>query len=197
MNKINLSKIDLTVNQKKIIMMGAVVFLVFLTFLILLYLPASREISNLKQELIATEQQTQGIEMLLAGSQSRDEAIRLLKEKQQYLSNKFPQKEEESLRLISEIARKMNIDVASLKPGPKAELLDESGRQIVLEGKIANYLPISLELSCYYKDLIKYLTELKIAMPAFISVYSLRIRKADRSAGKIQVNVEFNLYLLN
>lgn len=197
MNKINLSKIDLTDNQKKIIIMGAVVFLIFLLFLIFLYLPASREIANLKQELIATEQQTQGIEMLLAGSQSRDEAIRLLKEKQQYLSNKFPQKEEESLRLISEIARKMNINVTSLKPGPKAELLDEAGRQVVLEGKIANYLPISLELNCYYKDLIKYLAELKIAMPAFTSVNTLRIKKEDQSSGKIQVNVEFNLYLLS
>lgn len=196
-SKINLPKIDITDNQKKIIIISLAALFVILLFWLFLYLPANREISKLRKELILTEQQIQGIEILLTGSQSRNEAIRLLKHKQQYLSNKFPRKEEESLRLIPEIARKMGINVISVQLGPKVELLDESGKQIIIENKVASYLPMTLELNCYYKDLVKYLLDLKASLPAFTSVNSLSIKKDDPLTGKLRVSVEFNLYLLN
>lgn len=196
-NKMNLPKIDLTDNQKKIFIISLSVLFIFLLFWVFLFLPAGKQIAMLKNELISTEQQIQGIEIILAGSQSRDEAIRLLKQKQQYLSNKFPQKEEESLRLIPEIARKMNINVISLQPGSKTEVLDDAGRQIIIENKVANYLPITLEVSCYFKDLVRYALELKATLPAFTSFNSLEIKKESQMAGKIRVNIEFNLYLLN
>ena len=196
-SKMNLSKINLTEAQKKIIMVAVSVLFIFLLFWVFLFLPASKQIAALKNELISTEQQIQGIEILLAGSQSRDEAIRLLKQKQQYLSNKFPQTEEESLRLIPEIARKMNISVISVEPGSKTEVLDEAGKPIIVENKVAKYLPITLEISCYFKDLVKYALELKTVLPAFTSVNSLEIKKENQLTGKIRTNIEFNLYLLD
>jgi Tfp pilus assembly protein PilO len=192
----NLPKIDITDSQKKIIIIALSVLFIFFLFWLFLFFPASKEIAALKNELISTSQQIKGIEILLAGAQSRDEAILSLEQKQQYLSNKFPQKEEESLRLIPEIARKMNINVISLQPGSRTELLDETGKQIVIEDKLANYLPITLELSCYFKDLVKYALELKAALPAFTIVNSLGITREDQLTGKIRANIEFNLYLL-
>jgi len=192
----NLPKIDVTDNQKKIIIISLSVLFIFFLFWVFLYMPASKDIVTLKNELISTEQQIQRIELLLAGSQSRDETIRLLEQRKQYLSNKFPQKEEESLRLIPEIARKMNITVVSLQPGSRTELLDNTGKQIIIENKVANYLPISLEIICYFKDLVRYALELKAVLPAFTSINSLDIKKEDQSSGKIRVNIEFNLYLL-
>ena len=192
----NLPKIDVTDNQKKIILISLSVLFIFLLFLVFLYVPASKEIAALKNELKSTEQQIQGIELLLAGSQSRDEAIRLLEQRKRYLNNKFPQKEEESLRLIPEIARKMNITVLSLQPGSRTELLDAADKQVIIENKAASYLPISLEVSCYFKDLVRYALELKATLPAFISINSLDIKKEGQLNGKILVNIEFNLYLL-
>lgn len=193
----NLPKVDITQNQKYIIIMSAIGLFIFLLFWVFLYFPSSKEIASLKSELISTEQQIQGIEMLLAGAQGRNEAIHLLKERQQYLNNKFPQKEEESLRLITEVARKMNIEVISLQPGTRSEFLDESGKQIVIDGKTANYLPINMEVVCFYKDMVGYLTELKSILPAFVSVISLNAKKNNQFSGKIRVTVGFNLYLLN
>lgn len=192
----NIPKIDITQDQKKIIIISAVVVFVFLLFFFIFYLPASKKISNLKIELNSTQSQIQGIEMLLAGSGSRDEAIRLLKEKQGYLINKFPQKEEESLRLIPEYARKMNIEVISLQPGLKTEFLDEADKKVIIEGKVASYLPITIEVSCFYKDLVKYLLELKSKLPAFVSVISLNVKKDRVSIGKVRAIIELNLYLL-
>lgn len=196
MNKISLPKIDVTQNQKKIIIAGASGLFILLFFWIFFFMPANRQISLLKSELISTQQQIQAIEILLSGAQGRDEAIRLLKERQQYLSNKFPQKEEESLRLITDVARKMNITVISLQPGARIELLDAAGKQMVIEGKVVKYLPISLEVSCYFRELVKYALELKLSLPAFTSVNRLDISKEGQVNGKILANLEFDLFLL-
>ncbi|MDD5560671.1 MAG: hypothetical protein PHT50_00865 [Candidatus Omnitrophica bacterium] len=189
-------KIDITRNQKNIIIVSGAGLFVFLLLWIFLYLPSSKEISKLRKELISTQQQIKGIEMLLAGSKSREEAIRLLKEKQQYLNNKFPQKEEESLRLITEVARRMNISVVSLQPGLRAEFLDQSGKPVLIDGKTVYFLPITIEIICFYKDLVDYLSELKNALPAFVSVINLNIEKDDHYTGKVRASAGFNLYLL-
>lgn len=191
-----LPKIDINENQKRIIIMSAAGLFIFLLFWVFLYFPSNREIARLKRELALTQRQIQGIEILLAGSKSRDEAVYSLKQRQQYLDSKFPQKEEESLRIITEVARKMNINVVSLQPGLRAEFLDGSGKQVLIDGKAVCYLPITIEVVCFYKDLVNYLTELKNVLPAFVSVSSLNINKDNRSTGKIQANAGFNLYLL-
>jgi Tfp pilus assembly protein PilO len=193
----NLLNLDITDNQKKIIAISLTVFIIFLFSLIFLHLPASRKITNLKKELAATQQQILGIEMLLAGAQSRDEAIRLLKQKQQYLSSKFPQKEEESIRFIPEIARKMNIEVISMQPQTRAEFLDASGKPSNMDNRVVYYLPVTLELTCFYKDLVKYIQELDSGLPAFVSIESINIKKEDQSSGKIRAILMLNLYLLN
>ena len=192
----NTPKIDITENQKKIIILGSVIFFVFLFFWVFLYLPAAKEIGSLKSELISTDTQIQAIETLLSGSGSRDEAVRLLKQKEHYLNNRFPQKEEESLRFIPEFARKNNIEVVSLRPGAKTEFLDEAGKQQVVEGRVLNYLPITMEVNCFYKDLVTYLLELKSSLPAFVSVISLNVQKNSQYSGKVHASVLFNLYLL-
>ncbi|MFH1190691.1 MAG: hypothetical protein V1670_00635 [Candidatus Omnitrophota bacterium] len=196
-NHMHLPKIDLTNNQKKIVIISASVLLIFFLFLVCLFMPASKQMRALKNELISTQQQIKSIEMLLAGAQSRDEAIRLLKEKQRYLCNKFPQKEEESIRLIPEMARKMNINVISVQPGSKTVFLDAAGKQVMIENKVVYYLPIALEASCYFKDLVRYIFELKATLPACVSINSLEINKENQLSGKNRVNVEFNMYLLN
>jgi len=192
----NISKINISESQKKIIIITCVGFFVFLLLWIFLYLPASKEIRNLKSELVLTEQKIQGIEAFLVGAQNRDEAIRLLKKSQQYLSNRFPQKEEESLKLIPEFARKNKIEVISLNPGSKMEFLDESGKQLIIDGRKAFYLPITMEMDCFYKDLVKYLLELKSDLPTFVSVISLNVKKEDQLTGRVRASVELNLYLL-
>ena len=192
----NLPKIDITQNQKNIIVMSSIGVFVFLLLWVFVYFPSSKEISSLKKELTLTQQQIQGIELLLSGSQSRDEAIRVLKERQQYLSNKFPRQEEESLRLIPEVARKMNIEVVSLQPGSRSEFFDENGNQVIIDGKAANYLPITMEVVCFYKDMVSYLSELKNILPAFISVQNLNVRKESQLNGKVRSTIGFNLYLL-
>ncbi|MDD5128524.1 MAG: hypothetical protein PHO40_02595 [Candidatus Omnitrophica bacterium] len=192
----NFSRISITKNQKKIISVSAAGVFIFLLAWVFFYLPGSKEANRLKDELALTQQQIQGIESLLSGSQNRDEAIRILKSKQQYLSNKFPSQEEDSIKLIPEIARKMNIEVVSLQPGSRSEFIDENGKPVVIDGKVASFLPITMEVVCFYKDMVGYLLELKNVLPAFISVQNLNAKKDNQSTGKIRSTIGFNLYLL-
>lgn len=196
LNNMEIIKINLTKNQKKIIVFGGAGFLVFLALWLFLYLPSIAKIRNLKKELLLAEAQIQDIEKFLSGARDRGEAIQLLKQREQYLSMRFPQKEEEGLRILSELARKNNIEVISLEPGSKTEFLDESGKQLIIEGKIANYLPMTMEISCFYKDLLKYLSDLKADLPLFASVTDLNVKKDSQLAGRIRASVSFNLYLL-
>ena len=192
----DITKLAISQNQKKIIIMGGVIFLVFLLFWGFFYLPASREIKSLKSQLWGKQQQIQGIEALVAGSLNRNEAILLLKEKQKLLNNKFPQKEEESLRVISEAARKHNVEILSLEPGAKTEFLDATNAKVVVDSQVLTYLPVSIEVSCFYKNLVGYLLELRNSLPAFVSMTSINIKKEDLSSGKVRVSIGFNLYLL-
>lgn len=192
----DIPKINLTQNQKKIMILSFAGFFIFLLLWVFLYLPASKEIISLKNDLRSTQQQIEAIESFLSDSGSRDEAIRLLKQKQQYLSNRFPAKEEENLNLITEFARRNNIEIINLQPGIKMEFLDESGRQLVIDGKAAYYLPINLETECFYKELVKYLQELKSSFPGFATAVSVNIKKSGQVTGRVRANIGFNLYLL-
>jgi len=191
----NLPKINITKDQKRIIIISSAGLFVFLFLWVLLYFPSLKKIKSLKSQFISTQQQIQAIEKLLAGPKGRDEALVLLRERQQYLNTKFPQKEEEALRFIPELARKLNIEVISLYPGLKTEFL-ESGSRVLIDGKMLNYMPITMEVRCYYKDLVKYLSDLEESLPAFITVVSLNLQKENQVIGKIRANLELNLYLL-
>ena len=91
----------------------------------------------------------------------------------------------------------MNITVIALQPGLKTELLDAADKQVIVENKVASYLPISLEIICYFKDLVMYMLELKAVLPAFTSVNSLVLKKESQLTGKIEATIEFDLYLLD
>lgn len=191
-----MTKINITQDQKKIIAAGSVVLFVFLFFWVFFYLPSLSQLDNLKNEFLSTEQQILAIEALATDSVGRRESIRLLKRKQEYLSARLPQKEQESLRFIPEFARKMNIQVISVSPGSKTEFLDEYGKQVFIKRKVVSYLPISMDVNCYYKDLVKYLLDIKDNVPSLVRITSLDVRREDRVSGKIRANIELNLYLL-
>ena len=182
-------------NQKKIFVISLAVLCIFLLFRVIL-LPGYKEILAFKQELVSAQQENQEIEMFLAKAPNKDEAVRLLKLQQQYLSSKFPRKEDETLRLIPELARKNNVELIFLQQGLKTEFRDAADKQRIIEGRVVNYLPVTVELRCAYKDLVKYLQESESDLPAFISITSLNLRKDSQVPGKIRANIGFNLYLL-
>lgn len=163
----------------------------------LVYLPTKNAVSRAKKELTAAETQIRQIEAIVDKAKSMEEGLTLLQGVFAKINNKFPRQEEESLAMLSDYARKLNIEVVSIKPSAKEFLFDEDGQKIGIEGRFCQSLPVSLELRCSYKDLVGYLEALKKEVTAYLSIEKLRINKDSLGPAKLSVILDINLYLLS
>lgn len=166
-------------------------------FWFFLYLPSKNSLIKAKSELINVENQIREIEAVNGNDRTLDVTINLLRKKYQELNKRFPEKEEDGLRIISDSARRLNIEVLSLKPQPKIAFLGADNKAITIEGKNCRRLLVLIEMDCGYKDLVKYIADLKGTLPVFVTIEKLRINKADPLGIKLNVLMEMDLYLLS
>ena len=182
--------------QKKILLIATIVVFAFGIFWFALYAPVQSSVKRLKVELRDTEEKILAIEMILNNAQNMDEGIRLLKEESLRMQKMFPSKEQESLKILSDLARKNNVAVISMQPGSKVLLMDKNDQKIEAETNGCYKEPISLNIRCDYKSLVTYLESLKESLPALHSVQKLKIEGVPLGFGKLDVVLDINLYLL-
>jgi len=183
--------------QKKIILEVVVALAAFLLFLLFAYLPSRKTVKTMTSELEDAERQIQQIEAMLGSARSMDEGIQLLNKRFQQLDSKFSSGEEDSVRLLSEMARKLNVELISIKPQPKAVFLDENNQAITIRGKPCQRMLISLDMRCSYKDLVRYLRYLRDSYPMLVGIERLRIAKDQSGALKLNASFDTELYLFN
>ncbi len=183
--------------DKKIIIISGVI-LAFIIFLVFIYLPMRGDMGKIKASLSIAQGQIQEIERIIDKSISLEENIGRLRKRAQELKNKFPDREEASLRVISDSARKLNIELISMTPQPKRECLFDNQAAIKVEDKICRFLFIAIEMKCSYKGLVDYLERLEKDSPVFVAIESLDIlnNKVDKDA-KLNIRLGLNLYLLS
>ena len=186
----------ISLSQNKIVFSFILIVSVFLMLWLYLYLPSERELVGLKSRFVAVDNQIQQIENALGKSQTRGENIKLLKEKYKQLNNRFPQKEEEGLRIIMDSARKMNMEIVSIRPQLKTALLDEDNRKIEIEGKTCHKVSVFVSMRGSYEHLIEYIENLEDSLPVFVNIERLKINKDNSSIVNLNINLELNLYLL-
>lgn len=175
---------------------GAAV-LVLLALWLPMYRSAGRSINQLRSELTATENQIRQIEAGADKGLSLRERGRSFDTNAQPIDSQFPQQKEESLRLLSEFARKLNIEIVSLRSQPTAACLDIDKKKIAIEGMGCQRLSVSVELRGSYKDLLKYIETLKESLPAYFTAEKLRMAKDISGASRLNITLELNLYLLS
>lgn len=183
----------LSTKQTIIACVGFLAFLIFAFF----HLPGQNTLSRVKSESLKIEAQIQGIEAMIGKGESMAAGMQFLIERYQELNNQFPQKEEESIRMLSRLSRELNIKLISLKPQPKVVFLDQNKQAVEIEGKTCQKVYVSLEMKCFYKDLVKYITSLKRDLPAFVTVEKLRISKSTSATPRLNVILDINLYFLS
>lgn len=189
---------NLSPSQKKIVIISLIVIAVFLIFWLFIYSPTKFTVQRYKSELISQESQIEEIEAVIGEAKTMDEGIRLLKARYQELNNKFPQGGEDSLRILSDIAKKLNIELISIRPQPKREFLDENNQKVEIEGATCLIIFVSIEMKCFYKDLVKYIQTLKESSGlTFVTFEKLRISKDKSGTPKLNITLNLNLYLLS
>jgi len=185
-------------SQKKIVIAALAVLVTFLLFLLFVYLPSKNTVKVIKRELIDTERQIKEIEGRLSGKDKLSYInIESLKTKSSQLTNKFPSKEEESIKMLYEFARKLNIEIVSIKPQPKAVFSIEDNKEINSDGKTLQAAYVFLQMKCLYKDLVAYLEAIEKNLPAFMSVEKIRISKDNFEVLRLNIELYLNLYLLS
>lgn len=184
-------------SQIKIIIVAFIVVSVFLLFVLLVYRPAKDKVKLIKAELSSLNSQIVYIEGLIGKDKPLHVGIELLQEKLQELEYKFPQKEEETLKQLSDLARKLNIEVITTSPQPKKDFLDENNKMKKIEGKVFRTVVVGLKIQCFYKDLVKYVESLKKDISTFVSIEKLKIDKSASGGSKLGVTLQINLYILS
>jgi len=184
-------------SQKKTIIYGAIAGGVFLIFWIFLYGPSRSHANRLKSRLLIVQGEVQDIESMVDRDRPVSESINLLRERQKELENKFPEKEEQSLRGLSDIARSLDIEVISISPQQKKTFLDDSNAQTKIKGKTCQRVYVGMKIRCSYEGLVRFIGALKKDLPAFVTVEHLEIQKyATGSRKRLSVVLELNLFLL-
>jgi len=195
----------LSSSQKKIIIQAGIFILALSLAWFFLYSPSRKNLNEAKQDFSAVEQEIQEIESLVDGSVPIAESLSMLKEKYQELDSKFPDKEEETLRMLSDFAQKMNIDIVSIKPQRKRTVWRKEEEEAVqVDGKICQCVTVSIDVRCFYQDLVKYIEMLKKDLPAFMVVESVRllkdktrVKESKLTRDKLNVILIVGLYLLS
>ncbi|OGX08685.1 MAG: hypothetical protein A2Z88_11510 [Omnitrophica WOR_2 bacterium GWA2_47_8] len=160
--------------------------------------PRRNYLTQLKKQHAAIQNEIVQIESNFSDRRSLQEGIKSFEEKMAALNSKFPAKEEESLGLVSELARKRNIQVLSVKSSPKAFFMDENQQQVMVDGKICHKILISVDMKSTYEDLIDYIKALKDSLPAYVTVENLRINKdLSATSAVLNISLDINLYLLS
>jgi len=184
-------------SQQKNIIATVITVAVLIAAGVFIYLPEHNKLDQIKEQLTAVEYQIRQVQGAADTNKAIEEKIKALQARYQFVESKFPSREYEALRLLSDFARKVNIDILSIRSEPKAMLLDEDQQKIEADGKVCQKLPVSVELKCRYQDLLIYMAMLKESLPSYVMVEGLRVRKDETGASKLNITLDLILYLLS
>lgn len=174
--------------QKKIFYVAFVVILFLFLFWSLVYSPQKRAFVNIKKKLISTEAEIAAIKAITQDKPFA-EAVREMNNQLSRLVSKLPFREEEVIRALSELAKKLKIEVRNIS------LLDKQ----IIPDKISGYevreLPISMKLSCEFRALGEYLKNLKSDDSILIRLRELNIDGEGEGHVNLNVNLQLSAYL--
>jgi len=183
-----------TKTQKTIIIVTAAVSGLFILAVIFFYLPIKDQLRTVKQSLLQIENEISQIEKLTDKDSRLDIGIEGLQQKLFLLRDKFPEKENQTIKNISDLARRMDISVNSIAPRAKTVYLNE--KLVNMDNKKVYNILVTLSMRCSYQSLVNYLEHLRKNMATAVSVESLMIKDDLNDTKKLSVNLDLNVYLL-
>lgn len=168
----------------------------FIVFLTCIYFPTETTVKRLKAQLADIENELHEIETTTKGASNVEEGIQLLEEKQKKLMGYFPNSEENVLRMLSDFAKRLNIDISATEPQVKALFLDENNKPIMAGKKTFYKMLISIKMYCTYRELVSYLEDFRELSTAYLTVEKIAINKSSTDNTNLDIRLDFNMYML-
>ena len=189
-----MSKIN--VFQIKLIQGVLALCLILLILGLMDFLPLRHRLEKAKEDLAAMENSLLPFAALLKDEQTLKGTLNSLKDRRRFLESKFPFKEDQSVQMISQLAQKSNMSIVSLNIQPQSPFLDSASSQVVSDDKTCFQIPVSIELTGTYIDLIRYIKTLHESLPAFVVVEEIKISRVTTEEKKLHITLNVNIYLL-
>lgn len=179
---------NLTREQKKIIYITGVVIIFLILFFIFVYSPQKRKLSDIKNKLSYAESEIAEINRITQGK-PLEQAVRGLNLQLKDLTARLPFRGGDVVKSLSDAARQFKIEVKNIAFAAEQKF----------SGKIPGYtikeLPISMKLSCEYRNLGEYLHQLRTDFPVFIRVKQLAIEGSGEGVPELVVSLQISAYL--
>lgn len=186
---------DITKGQKKILIITSIIIGLFLIFYIFIYLPAKNTVELLKAELLQIEDEINTTKTIIGKDKPLESGLSVMQKQLEELDRRFPDSEEETLQMISNLAYKSEVNITSIKPQPKSLFLDKNGNMVRIGDKLCHKMPISMAVRSTYKKLGKFLEALRQNIPHLLTVEKLRIAK-DSGQDGLRADINLTMYLL-
>ncbi|MBU1090370.1 MAG: hypothetical protein KKC42_00815 [Candidatus Omnitrophica bacterium] len=180
--------IVITKEQKKILYIAVGVFVFMASFWVFIYIPQSRRLVSLKEELKNVQSQIEEINALAQGRELTEAAENFNRQFAK-VSSFLISEDEDVISYLSEQARELKIAVSNISPGGRKPL----DKQVV--GYDIEELPISMNLICEYKQLGEYLDILKKSYSVLVSLRELNIKGKGEGRYFLDVGLKLSAYL--
>jgi Tfp pilus assembly protein PilO len=184
-------------HEKRILIITAVCVSAITMFWAFVSLPAGRKLRMLKSELNSIKQEIADIESR-AGRKVKDiaELVDPINRAFKAVIQKFPDEEEDALKLLSATANNMNIDIGYMRPRQKTAYRNHDGTCLLIDGKQCYCIPITIEMTGRYKDIGEYLKWLRRSFPPLIKITDIVIKRDESRMPQLKVNMEASIYVL-
>lgn len=191
--------LEINKRQKKILLLAGIIALTFVISIIFIYLPAHRQLKQLKQQFSRLDQEAKQLKRSFGEERSLEDVIISLDKRRNVLDQKFPDKEEVVFRDISTLATSMGIEISSMRSQGKKTLKEMRGAQIAIKDSVIQEMWISIDLTTTYKKLGEFLAVLKEGFPVFIRIESVQMTNtsSDKNSASLKVSISLVTYLIS
>lgn len=173
---------------------GMTIFIVFMIFAIFTYVnytyvyqPRIQKFGQLDRDIEITTKKIAEGKRIAARLDTLKEEYETSLEKLEFLEIMLPKEKEipDLLVMIQDTLNEFNVDFSTFTP-----------QNISWEkGRIYGKMPISMNLTATYFDLIEYLDRIE-NLPRIIDVRTLRLSKAGKEAEKLNISINMFAYVL-
>lgn len=173
---------------------GKTIFIIFIIFIAFLYVnysyiyqPRMQKIEQLGRDIEITTKKIVEGKMIAARLGPLKEEYKKLLERLEFLEVILPREKEipDLLVMIQDTLTEFDVDFSSFTPQ------NVSWEKDRIYGKV----PISMNLTASYFDLIEYLDRIE-NLPRIIDVKTLRLSKAGKEAEKLNISINMFAYVL-
>ena len=191
-----ISRKEISPDQVNIIIIALVVITAFGIIWLYIFVPARSGVALISRELNKVKREVQTIKATMKPGRSVEEEIDALEKEYFRLYKIVPRDEDETLTLLADYARSLNLTVGSVLTHEPITALDANNNRIVIEGTIFKKLPIEMKLRGRYADIIRFAEVLRESIPAPITINDTQITVLNPETGQLDIQTNLYLYLL-